>query len=797
MHRRTLAIVALISLTLIPLELVWTRIFSAEFFYTFAFLVLSLAVAGLGLGALTIRLFPTLARGHRLGAYLTLTGLAALAGPILVFQLHLEFSRLFSSPMMMMKFVVVTILLMAAFFFGGMSLALIFRRHFGEMPRLYMADLLAAGLGVPLVICAMNVWGTPMTTFLVAVPVLLAALAVGRMRSRIASVTLLVLVFVLAPRAESLLEVQREERAPVIYKHWDAMSKIKVFDYDGLYRGINIDNIANSSVYPFDGKWDEVDTAEAQWGIDVSYLIQQFDSCTFLSLGAGGGSDVLQALIEGATEVHAVEVNPHINYMMMHGDPDRYVPVPPKPDTGEVTDTLVADSAAADSVADAAAEGEERIDSDTVWRPITLAEYSGHIYQDPRVRVVTEDARAYVRRHRNQFDVIYSLSSNSWAALASGAMALAENYLFTSEAFEDYWRALSDSGFMMMEHQVYMPRLVTEVMQALERQGVDEVTNHFAVYDLPQRRRNILLLSKRPLTNELRTLAFGELTEENFGAIHLLYPAAHDSTADNLINRIVTEGWVAEADSAPVEISPVSDDRPFIAQMGLWRNLEREKLDRVIPYADFYGFPLSQMIMLIILAIVVIILVPLNLVPYLRPGPHLRAVPWLYFFLLGMAFMAVEIVLIHKYGLLIGPSVYSIATVLVTMLIAAGLGSRWSKRFPDTVAFAGIVLWLVLDALVIRHVLYSFGGLPMGGRIAVTAIWLLPVGFFMGMPFPKGALRVGELVDWGFAVNGTASVLGSVLVLMVAFAWGFSMALIAAAVIYVLAALLMARRSAW
>jgi len=376
-------------------------------------------------------------------------------------------------------------------------------------------------------------------------------------------------------------------------------------------------------------------------------------------------------------------------------------------------------------------------------------------------------------------------------------MALAENYLFTTEAFEDYWRALSDSGFMMMEHQMYMPRLVTEAMQALERQGVTDITDHIAVYDLPQRRRNILLLSKRPLNAEIRTLAFGELTDENFSHLHLLYPPAHDSIADNLLNRIVTEGWAAVADSAPVEISPVTDDRPFVAQLGLWRNFEWEKLDQVIPYADFYGFPLSRIIMLIILAVVIVVVLPLNLIPYLRPKPHLRAVPWLYFFLLGMAFMAVEVVLIHKYGLLMGPSVYSIATILVTLLIAAGAGSRVSRDAPNIVIFGGIVIWLLLDALVMRHLMYAFGDWSLAGRIAVTAAWLFPVGFLMGMPFPKGALRVGELVDWGFAVNGTASVLGSVLVLMVAFTYGFSVALAAAAICYLLAAVLLALRSSW
>jgi hypothetical protein len=41
---------------LVALEIVWTRIFSAEFFYSFAFLTVSLA--GLGLGALSLRFWP-------------------------------------------------------------------------------------------------------------------------------------------------------------------------------------------------------------------------------------------------------------------------------------------------------------------------------------------------------------------------------------------------------------------------------------------------------------------------------------------------------------------------------------------------------------------------------------------------------------------------------------------------------------------------------------------------------------------------------------------------------------------
>ncbi|MBD3332421.1 hypothetical protein GF356_06195 [candidate division GN15 bacterium] len=794
MRVRSYLVIALISLTLIPLELSWTRIFSAEFFYTFAFLVLSLAVLGLGLGALSLRLFRSIDRPGMLGASLTLAGICALVGPILVFALSPDFSTVFSDLMTTVKIMLVVLILMSTYVFAGIGLAMLFKHNHDDMPRLYMADLLGAGVGVVAAIWAMNLFGTPAAAFLIAVPVLIAASIVTQRWVKIIPVLVALTAIALSPAADGLLELERDERAPVIYKHWDAMSKVKVYDYGGRYRGLNIDNVANSPVYPFDGDFSAIDPDSVQWGIDASYLIDQFDSCIFLSLGAGGGTDVFQALVEGATEVHAVEINQHINKMMLKGDPGGYLVVP-EPDSSAL------DSVATDTTVGTVAE--VPVDSaDTAVLvdppgPVTLAEFSGHIYSDPRVKVVTEDARAYVRRFENKFDLIYSLSSNSWAALASGAFALAENYLFTTEAFVDYWHALSDSGFMMMEHQVYVPRLTSEVMLALDRAGVDDPTQHFAVYDLPQMRRKMILLSKRPLTDSIRYYAFGPLTEERFGQIHLLYPPASDSLADNLINQIVTQGWRSVADSARIDISPVSDDRPFVAQLGLWRNLTGESMEKVIPYAEFYGFPLSRLVMLIILAVVLLIIIPANLLPYVRTGPKLKAAPWLYFFAIGVAFMAVEVILIQKYGLLIGSSLYSIATVLLTLLVASGIGSRFSNGVPDSVAFGAIVGWLLLDAFVFSELIYAVDGFTLTWRILFTGMLIFPLGFFMGMPFPKGTRRVGELIDWGFAVNGAASVLGSIVVLFIAFAWGFTVALAFGALIYAVAWLLISRRGNW
>lgn len=159
--------------------------------------------------------------------------------------------------------------------------------------------------------------------------------------------------------------------------------------------------------------------------------------------------------------------------------------------------------------------------------------------------------------------------------------------------------------------------------------------------------------------------------------------------------------------------------------------------------------------------------------------------------------MMIEVVLIQKYTLFIGASVYSIATVLLTLLVASGIGSRFSRRATGTIAFMGILAWLAVDILILGRVTDALAGLTMIPRAVVAAGLVFPLGFFMGMPFPKGTVRVGELVDWGFAVNGAASVLGATLVLLIAFTYGFTASLVAGGVMYLWAYVLMSIRAAW
>jgi len=72
--------------------------------------------------------------------------------------------------------------------------------------------------------------------------------------------------------------------------------------------------------------------------------------------------------------------------------------------------------------------------------------------------------------------------------------------------------------------------------------------------------------------------------------------------------------------------------------------------------------------------------------------------------------------------------------------------------------------------------------------LLISALVLAPLGFLMGMPFPTG-LRLVPTVEWAWALNAAASVLGSVMAMVIAIQFGLTITLLSAAVAYALAAL--------
>ena len=82
-------------------------------------------------------------------------------------------------------------------------------------------------------------------------------------------------------------------------------------------------------------------------------------------------------------------------------------------------------------------------------------------------------------------------------------------------------------------------------------------------------------------------------------------------------------------------------------------------------------------------------------------------------------------------------------------------------------------------------------GLPLSVRLPLAIVFIAPVAFLMGMPFPTGiraaSSESADHVAWAWAANGCASVIGSVCAVLGAMVWSFSVMLVVAGVVYALA----------
>jgi hypothetical protein len=159
----------------------------------------------------------------------------------------------------------------------------------------------------------------------------------------------------------------------------------------------------------------------------------------------------------------------------------------------------------------------------------------------------------------------------------------------------------------------------------------------------------------------------------------------------------------------------------------------------------------------------------------------------------GFGYILVEISLIQRFVLFLGHPTYALTVVVFLLLLSSGAGSVAARRWitvPSRVLLLPTVIagLIVLNVVVLPWLLPAAVGLPFIIKLILSAVVLAPLGFLMGMPFPTG-LRLVQTVEWAWALNAAASVLGSVMAMVIAIHFGLTITLLCAAVAYILAAL--------
>jgi hypothetical protein len=161
--------------------------------------------------------------------------------------------------------------------------------------------------------------------------------------------------------------------------------------------------------------------------------------------------------------------------------------------------------------------------------------------------------------------------------------------------------------------------------------------------------------------------------------------------------------------------------------------------------------------------------------------------------------MVIELALFQRLVFYLGDPSRTLALLLAALLAGSGVGSFLSRKGQGRLAVLSGVLSAVAIMLILGVMPALFAALHNSRpsiQHGMAASILFLQGIPMGLMFPIG-LRIVECrlgapaVPWMWAVNGTASVIGSALAIMIAFSAGYTWSLAFGAVCYLAAALFM------
>jgi spermidine synthase len=768
-----LAGLALTSFASLLLELALTRLFSVVLFYHFAFLAISIALLGLGAGGVFAYLLKSrLAQipTRQLASRLCMAN-AALIVVVLEIVLRVPVALNVSGK----NFLHLTVLYLAAavpFFLTGLLFSVVFARETARIPRLYGADLCGGALACLAIVPLLNWLGGPNAILVAGIALTAAAVIWAESHSSRRNASLLGLALVAITAANysgRLIDVvyakgMFRDPAWVEFARWNALSRVEV-DRQGQAKAIVIDADASTYIMNADvQQWHDTDWEKNLMAAPPALANVLRPHGDFAIIGPGGGVDVLRAVANGSTSVTGIEINPIIATTIMRG---RY------------------------------------------------ADYAKHLYDRPDVHIEVTDGRSFLRASPQRFDVVQMTLVDTWASTAAGAFALSENNLYTEEAFREYFNHLKPEGMIAITRWEFrQPREALRVvvaMEALHRLGVENPARNFIVTSQGSLDEDgipvVVLAKKTPFTSAEEDAVAGHC--DRYSELDPLYLPTNpgQNPFSELIASNDPQGF---ARRYAYNVSPVSDNAPFF-----FFTLKAGQIlgDASLRHGIDWKVNLGVLVLLLVLVISVAAVLAFLVLPLVLRGGRVRQspLPLLYFIAVGLGYILVEIAFIQRFVLFLGHPTYALTVVIFLLMISSGAGSLFSRRWLPRSQMGWIPLLLVL-AILTLYVFFLPGrlagwvGLDFGYRLLVSAILLVPLGFLMGMPFPIGLRALAAFpapefptetgqaenaVEWAWAMNAAASVLGSVSAMVIAIQFGLTVTLACGAFAYVLALFLM------
>jgi hypothetical protein len=734
--------VGLVAGCTLALQVVLTRLLSAVLFYHFSFLAISLALLGVGGGAIVVYVRPGWFAGRELERVLAgwCMAFAALtvAVPLALVRLDYAFGTQITLGFAL-NLAAACALAGLPFAAAGIVIALAVRGYTPWIGRLYAFDLAGAGLGALAVVPLL--WLADAPTLLVALGAVAAAAAVmfaGRARPHAAAAAALTLVAVAltaASAATSLYHLPPRTGAPPglrpVSDTWTPLSRVLGYPppegssfalvfYDRIYAPVPLHRRGAPPV-----GWRTLHLGPQSIGYALT------GPGRALVIGGGGGRDILNALAAGQRRVDVIELNRAIR---------------------------------------------DTVDHD-------LRRWSGAPYSLPRVHTAIGDGRSTLAARGTRYDQIHIGFTDTLSANSAQGFALSEANLYTVEAFQEYFDHLRPGGILNVTRLYHLAgdealRTTVLALEALRERGVAEPRRHVVVLlgrDIFNELFGTVLVRLRPFSGP-QLVRIRRLAAQRGEGVAFAPGGPYFREWGDLARAASPGAFCA---GYRLNVCAPTDDKPFFF------NMKRlDDVGRALP-AGYIVAVDPMLVLLVTLAILGV----LSLLAFVLPLAAVRkaerppASSLLFFAAIGLGFLLLEIVLIQRFVLFLGFPTYALSVVLFALLCFTGLGSlltqRWRTAKPGVATALGAACVLIAaSAFGLQPLLRELLGAPFALRVALTIAMLAPVGLLLGTAMPMGLRRLSGLspgaVPWAWGINGVASVLASVLAVAVAINWGFT-----------------------
>lgn len=231
-----------------------------------------------------------------------------------------------------------------------------------------------------------------------------------------------------------------------------------------------------------------------------------------LIIGVGGGSDVLEALRYGCTDITGIEINP-------------------------ITIELVKNK---------------------------YKDYSGGLYWHPYVKIINDEGRHFIEASNVKYDLIIIPNVDAKSSWRTPSPIALESYLYTKEAFKRYWEVLNKKGACLITWPI--PKKAADYNRDL--QGVRLFKTALSVLSAYRHEDNAILLFQKDkpdyigyylliLKGRLSQEAYAKINSEGFSVLYSsLQPGKFFDLKDKYVNEF--------------NINETSDDRPTYHFFQYW-----------------------------------------------------------------------------------------------------------------------------------------------------------------------------------------------------------------------------------